>query len=125
MQAGDQKSNQTTNRPSRRTRTLEAQRFARAERLREDGAFAAADTLYRQILDRNPVHLAALRGRAQTAAALGDVVEARSVSDDANDQEATNLCNIADQCYGRSLYEQALNCYEKAVALAYRTFIDF
>ena len=97
---------------------MEAQRFARAERLREDGAFAAADTLYRQILDHNPVHLPALRGRAQTAAALGEVVEARSVADDANYQEATNLCNIADQCYGRSLYEQAFKCYEKAVRLA-------
>ncbi|MBT5051447.1 MAG: tetratricopeptide repeat protein [Rhodospirillaceae bacterium] len=97
---------------------MEAQRFARAERLREEGAFAAADTLYRQILDRNPVHLAALRGRARTAAALGAVAEARSVTGHADDREATDLCAVADQCYGRSLYEQALECYEKAVKLA-------
>lgn len=118
MQAEDQTGSKAPRRLGRRARTTEAQRFARAERLREDGAFAAADTLYRQILDRNPVHLAALRGRAQTATALGEVVEARSVTDDANQQEATNLCNIADQCYGRSLYEQALTCYRKAVTLA-------
>ena len=118
MQAGDQKANQTPQRLNRRARTNEAHRFARAERLRQAGAYSAADTLYRQILERNPVHLAALRGRAQTAAALGEQVEARLATDDANDQEATNLCNIADQCYGRSLYEQALKCYEKAVDLA-------
>lgn len=118
MRAGDSHSSETPRRLGRRARSAEARSFARAERLREDGAFAAADTLYRQILDRNPVHLAALRGRAQTSEALGDVVASRAIADDARDQEATNLCNIADQCYARSLYEQALTCYRKAVALA-------
>lgn len=118
MRVGNQNSDSAPRRRGRRARTTEAQRFNRAERLRDEGAFAAADTLYRQILDRNPSHLAALRGRALTAEALGNIVEARSVAVDADRREATNLCNIADQCYARALYEQALNCYQKAVNLA-------
>jgi predicted TPR repeat methyltransferase len=118
MQAGDQKTSQSPRRLSRRARAIEAQKFTRAERLRNEGAFAAADTLYRQILNRNPVHLAALRGRAMTAEALGDISDSRSLTQDANDQETTNLCTIADQCYERSLYEQALKCYRKAADLS-------
>lgn len=93
---------------SRRARAAEAQRLGRAQRLCDDGAFAAADALYARILDRNPTHLAALRGRAAAATSL-----ARTAPVVDNDKLSDDLGDIADRCCLRGLYETALGCYER------------
>jgi predicted TPR repeat methyltransferase len=97
----------------RRARAAEAQRLGRAQRLYDDGAFAAADTLFAQVLARNPAHPGALRGRAAAAASCAETASA-----DHSGKVANDLNEIADQCYAGGLYEAALDCYRRALDLA-------
>ncbi len=97
----------------RRARAIEAQRLGRAQRLYDAGAFAAADTLYAQILARNPAHLVALRGRAAAATSRSE-----SALTDNSGTLADDLSAIADQCYARGLYAAAQGCYRRVLDLA-------
>ena len=87
----------------RRARVVEARRLGQARHLHDQGAFAAADTLYARILTRNPANLAALRGRAEAAVARSQTAP----TDTGNDGLADDLSAIADECYARGLYEEA------------------
>lgn len=96
----------------RRARKAGAQRLARAKRLFEDGAFAAADALYEQILARNPGDLTALGGRAEAVLA-----RSRTISISGGEGVADDICEIADQCYARGLYQAARRCYQRVLDL--------
>ena len=97
----------------RRARSAEAQRLSRAQRLYDEGTFAAADTLYGQILIRNPAHLAALRGRAAALTSLSEMART-----DRNGKLVDDLNAVADQCYARGLYAAAQDCYQRVLELA-------
>ena len=115
MLCGDQtadKSVRQKSRPSgRRARNMEVRRLARAQRLYDDGAFAAAETLYAQILADNPAHLAALRGRAAAVMSRSQTATAET-----GGKVAKDLTAIADQCYARGLYAVALGCYQRILS---------
>ncbi len=81
-------------------RAAEARTIARAKQLIEEGAFAAADAAYRQVLDRNPAHPVALGGRASTLAAYS--------------RDAEELCAFGYECSLQGLYDSALQCYVRA-----------
>jgi len=104
---------QPGDRNGRRARAAETRRLGRARRLHRDGAFAAADALYAQILARNPAHTAALEGRAAAA-----VARARAVAGDGDGKLADDLCAIADECFVRGLYADAQGCYQQLLDLA-------
>ena len=97
---------------SRRARAAEARHLGRAQRLYDDGAFAAADTLYARILSRNPANLAALRGRA-----VAMIARPGTLLTDSKRKLADDLCAIADQCYTRGLYPVARRCYRRVLDL--------
>ena len=118
MQSGDRTGEalpRRKDRPSgRRARVAEARRLGRAQRLYDQGAFAAADTLYAQILARNPANLVALRGRATAATARSQTAP----TDSSSSKLADDLNGIADECYTRGLYAVALGCYQRVLDLA-------
>ena len=97
----------------RRARAAEAQRLGRAQRLYDEGAFAAADSLFAQILARNPVHQAALLGRAAAVTS-----RAASGLTGNSGKLADNLSAIADQCYARGFYAVAQGCYQRVLDIA-------
>ena len=116
MQSGDRTGEapgQKSRPVGRRARVAEAQRLGRAQRLYDDGAFAAADTLYAQILARNPAHLVALRGRAAAATSRAETAATGSRGKLADDLNA-----IADDCNARGLYAVARGCYQRVLDLA-------
>lgn len=112
MQNGSQTAENPRRPRSRRTRVTEARRLGQAQRLFSDGAYAAADALYVQVLTGNPANLPALRGRAASIAACS-----RSIRTKNNDKLVDLLNDVADQCYVRGLYAPALDCYRRVLDL--------
>jgi predicted TPR repeat methyltransferase len=98
----------------RRARVAEARRLGHAQRLFDEGAFAAADTLYARILARNPANLTALHGRADATLARLQTTQA----DSRNVKPADDLIDIADDCYTHGLHAAARSCYQRVLDLA-------
>jgi predicted TPR repeat methyltransferase len=102
---------------SRRARQQAGRRFERAERLRKGGAFAAADAAYRQILDLNPTHIAALRGRASAAEGQEHHGRAAALTAKADAQETDGHCTTAAAAFEGGSYLKALRCYQQALSI--------
>ena len=94
-----------------------AQLFRQAEKLREDGACAAAEPLYRSILEKQPGHVAAMRGCAKALEAMGKSRKAERLRQKADEVESENHCAVAEKAYLSGRYEMALKCYKSALAL--------
>ncbi len=97
--------------------TDNAELFARAERLRTEGQPGEAEALYRDILSRQPRHLAARRGLAEVLATLGRAEDAAAAQRDTQAQEAENLCKVAHVALKHGRFEAAITCFERALKL--------
>jgi predicted TPR repeat methyltransferase len=99
--------------PTRRA----AQLFARAENLRTAGDVRAAEPIYRQILDQQPGHVAAMRGCAEALDAVGRKKRASNMRQKADEKESENHCTVAEKAYLVGGYEKALKYYAQALSL--------
>ncbi len=97
--------------------TDDAELFARAERLRAEGQPAEAEALYRDILSRQPRHLAAQRGLAEVLATLGRADDAAAAQRDAQALEAKNLRKVAHAALLHGRFDAAITCFERALEL--------
>ncbi len=97
--------------------TDDAELFARAERLRTEGQPGEAEALYRDILSREPRHLAARRGLAEVLATLGRADDAAAAQRGAQAQEVENLCKVAHAALLHGRFDAAITCFERALDL--------
>ena len=95
----------------------DAELFARAERLRAEDRPAEAEALYRDILSRQPRHLAARRGLAEVLSTLGRAENAAAARRKARALEAENLCKVADAALLHGRFDAAITCFERALEL--------
>lgn len=97
--------------------TDDAELFARAERLRTEGQPGEAEALYRDILSRQPRHLAARRGLAEVLATLGRAEDAAAAQRDTQALEVENLCKVAHAALLHGRFDAAITCFERALEL--------
>ena len=91
--------------------------FARAERLRAEGRPAEAEALYRDILSRQPRHLAARRALAQVLSSQGRIDDASAADEETQTLEVENLCKVAHVALKHGRFEAAITCFERALKL--------
>ena len=88
-----------------------------AVRLLAAGEVKDADRIFCDVLKHDKQNLPALRGRIAVAIAFGHNNRAAKLSIKADKQEAKNHCNEAEKASDNALYQQAIEFYEKALAL--------
>ena len=86
-----------------------------AEVLLALGKAKDADALFRNILRYDKENMVALRGLALAAAALGQKSRAVKFDQKADKQEARNHCNNAEKASEKASYQEAIECYQKAI----------
>ena len=88
-----------------------------AVRLVAAGKSKDANDLFCDILKHDKENLQALSGIAAAATALGQKNRAVKFGLKADKQEAENHCNEAEKASDNALYQQAIESYEKAIAV--------
>ena len=100
-----------------RARAAFKQRMDKAARLCAEGAHAAGETLYRQILEDYPDNLAAMRGRADALEGMGHKGRARAQRAKAVAQEVDEICDVAGQALVDGHLSKSLKLYHKILKL--------
>ena len=88
-----------------------------AESLLAAGEAKDANELFCNILNHDKEDLLALRGIAAAASALGQKNRAKRFGHKADKQEAGNLCSDAEKASDNAFYQQAIECYHKAIEI--------
>jgi len=101
----------------KRARAALARRMDKAARLCAEGAFAGAETLYRQILADFPENTAAMRGRADALEGMGHKGRARAQRAKIIAQEVDALCEVAGQALVDGHLSKSLRLYSKVLKL--------
>ncbi len=95
----------------------DAERFARAERLRNEGRLAEAEALYRAILKHRPHLLAVQRALARVLSSRGRGDDAAAAVNDARALEAEHLCKVARAALRHHRLKAAITCFARALKL--------